>query len=211
MKLSADQQAPLDALTARESELSAPELAELNFLRNIATSEETPSDEPAADDEVTEPIDPASVPDEEAITDAPGTVTITAAKPSIFDRAASVLKGRQNLSAEITELRAHLNAANERNDALVIENADLAKRAAAGEAFAHRVAELESERSTVSQAAARIAASSHVEPADLPETSDDIETLESVRSQMAETSDPKERSRLAKRARVLRDQSASLN
>ena len=58
MKLSADQQAPLDALTARESELSAPELAELNFLRNLATSEETPSDEPAADDEVTEPSIP---------------------------------------------------------------------------------------------------------------------------------------------------------
>ncbi len=94
-------------------------------------------------------------------------------------------------------------------EALAAQVADLTNRAEAGEAFAARVAELESERHTVSQAAARIAASSHVAPEALPETStDEIETLDSVREQMASETDPKERSRLAKKARALREASS---
>ena len=201
MKLTAAQKARLDDLTARESELTDGERAEMTFLAGLEVPEASAEASAEESAEITPEETPAV---EESAEETPAT------KPSIFTRAAAVLKSRENLSADLATVRNELASANETITRLTAENEDLSMRAAAGEAFATRVAELESERATVSQSAARIAASSHVSPDDLPETSDDIETLDTVRTQIAAETDPKKRSILAKRARELR-QSAPLN
>jgi len=204
MKLTAEQQARLDHLTAR-TDLTAAELSELAFLQNLATGSET-DEATEADTDPTEPTDTADAPDPAT------TETAAAKKPGIFDRAMSAVQGRSALLADLATVRDDLVAMTAERDTLAAASAALETRAQAGEAFAIRVAELESERSTVSQAAARIAASSHVAADDLPETSEDeIETLESVREKLSTETDPRERSRLAKKARALRTPAASLN
>jgi hypothetical protein len=203
MKLTAEQSARLAVLTARE-DLDAAEQAEVSFLQNLAAQADADPEEnvPAADEILDEPeLDAPADPEASA----------PAKKPSVFERAMSAVQGRSALLADLSAARLELASAIEERNALAAQIADLTNRADAGEAFAARVAELESERHTVSQAAARIAASSHVEPDALPETSEDeIETLETVREKLASETDPKERSRLAKKARALRE-TAALN
>jgi hypothetical protein len=207
MKLTAEQSARLDDLTARADALNAAELAELAFLRGLQADASEESDESDTSDQSEETEETTEEPD---TTETPSAAAPATKKPGIFERAACVLQSRSALLADLSGVRDQLAAMTAERDTLAAQVDDLRSRAEAGEAFAARVAELESERHTVSQAAARIAASSHVTESDLPETSsDEIETLESVREKLATEKDPKERSRLAKQARALRNATAS--
>ena len=217
MKRTAAQQLRLDDLASRETALPAAEVAELTFLRSLesdepAADETTPADEDGGtgtpDDELSD-----EAPADAAPTDAPAAAAGTApkVKQSIFEVAMDRVRSRTALLADLSTAHEQLATMTAERDALAARVAGLEQRAAAGEAFATRVAELESERSTVSMAAARIAASSHVDPEQLPETSDNVETLDSVREQLATETDPKERSRLAKRAKALRNAPATVS
>jgi regulator of replication initiation timing len=210
MKLTAEQSARLDDLTARADALNAAELAELAFLRGLQADASEESDESDTADTADTSDESEETTDEPDTSETPSAAAPASKKPGIFERAASVLQSRSALLADLSGVRDQLAAMTAERDTLAAQVADLRSRAEAGEAFAARVAELESERHTVSQAAARIAASSHVTEADLPETSsDEIETLDSVREKLATEKDPKERSRLAKKARALRNATAS--
>lgn len=198
MNLTAEQQLRLDQLTTREHDsITAAEMAGLNFLRTLASAE------PAAEDAPAEEAPAEEVPAEEPA--APEAAAPVKMKQSIFKIAEDRIRSRTALLADLSGARDQLAAMTAERDALAAQVADLTNRATAGEAFAARVAELESERCTVGQAAARIAASAHVAPEALPETSDNVETLDGIRAQINSTTDPKERSRLATKARALRD------
>lgn len=209
MNLSAEQQARLDDLSAR-TDLSAAESAELAFLQNLAAQGSEEAEQAESDgSDTSDTSDEAAPTVEEPAAASAATAT---KKPGIFERAMAAVQSRSSLLTDLSQVREDLVAVTSERDALAAQVADLTSRAEAGEAFAARVAELESERHTVSQAAARIAASSHVAPDALPETSQDgIETLDDVREKLATETDPKERSRLAQKARELRNATVAMN
>lgn len=213
-KLNSDQQARLDVLTG-QSELSDIEAAELQFLQKLGAvaaeseTEEEVEEPEAADESETEETD---TPDEELEAEEPE-AEASAPKLTIFQKANAVLNSRKALVANADNATTELNAALDEITTLKAENARLAEEAKQGKALAARVAELEHEATTVSAGAARIAASNHVAESDLPEASSDMETLEDIRTQMAATTDPREKGRLAQKAKLLREagSAASLN
>lgn len=131
---------------------------------------------------------------------------------SVFQRAEAAFRNRETLLTERNQARDDLAAANdliaeqqEQIATLTQERDDALAEAEQGARLAERIAELEDERETVSEGAARIAASSHVESDDLPESSaDEVMTLDEIREKIRSTTDSREKARLAKMARDIR-------
>lgn len=172
-----------------------------------------PSDAPASEEESAESdTDAPSETTNHDPTDSAVGASEDSAPLSVFQRAEAAFRNRESLLAERNQARDDLAAANdliaeqqEQIASLTQERDDALAEAEQGARLAERIAELEGDRETVSEGAARIAASSHVESDDLPESSaDEVMTLDEIRQKIRETTDPREKARLAKMARDIR-------
>lgn len=178
-----------------------------------AGGSDEPSDAPAGEEESAESdTDAPSETTNHDPTDSAVGASEDSAPLSVFQRAEAAFRNRESLLTERNQARDDLAAANdliaeqqEQIASLTQERDDALAEAEQGARLAERIAELEDERETVSEGAARIAASSHVESDDLPESSaDEVMTLEEIRQKIRETTDPREKARLAKMARDIR-------
>lgn len=225
--LTSDQTKRLKDLAAREGDLNAAELSELNFLRQLAEDSQSVDageegeggpegvdgeDADSADGEESDIEEEEEEEDQEEVADENASDDPKKSKLSIFDRANAVLSSKAKLAEKASVANADLDAANARIAELEAENKKLQSKAAQGEALAKRVAELEHESTTVSQRAASIAATHHVEDEDLPPSTpegsspDDVEDL---RAQIRDEKDLKKKAELVQKVKQLR--SAALN
>ena len=131
---------------------------------------------------------------------------------SVFEQAKAKLKSRSALASELKQAKADLVDAQSTITQLEDDLRHAQAEAKEGKALATEIAELKEEQTTVSKAAANIAASNHVDSSDLPEAGEDsLSSLEDIRSAIAATDDPKEKGRLARMARDMRNAEAGLN
>lgn len=210
--MTADKKARLDDLSARDGELNDVELKELAFLQALAEAdsdseaeegEEAPDD--AADGEGEGEGEAEEVEGGSDTEDGGAEASGGKKKLNIFQKAEAVLKSRSALVGSEAEAREKLKAADEEIASLKAENAKLAEEAKQGRALAKRVAELEHEQTTVSKKAATIAANNHVSDEDLPPKTEEMESLEEMREQIRTCTDLKEKARLLRRAKELRE------
>lgn len=196
--LTSTQTKRLKDLAAREGDLNEAELSELNFLRNLAEknkAEDSEEDSPDGDDGTNdgdgdgeEEEDPDEDDPEEEEEEEGGEKASSSKKKklNIFDRANAVLSSKAKLAKKAKGANADLDAANARIAELEAENKKLQAKADQGEALAKRVADLEQESTTVSQQAASIAATHHVEEDDLPPSTPEGNSPEDLEAQLSE-------------------------
>lgn len=206
MNLTAEQHARLAELEGRES-LTEAEASELNALQHLASLESTEQDDPAPAEE------PAA--DEPETEDPEATEQGNASEVTLFDRARAALRSRETLLAERNQAREELAQAAQRITELENRVAEqdgqilaLTERANQAAELEQQIVRLEEEAADASTRAAQIAGAAHVDAEELPSASSEpvADTLDSIREQIAATSDPKEKGRLAAKAREIRKQ-----
>lgn len=144
-----------------------------------------------------------------AATPAPAATEAPKKKPGILSVAASVMRDKailsENLTAALTRAETAETALAELQTQFDAQSAELTELRKVETVLNGKVDTLQTEQQTVAEKATDIVASTGIPATDLPEqTAGQPETLETLRAQIAASSDPAEKAALAAKCREIR-------